>query len=143
MSLGQAAGHAAVQAIGRQVPVQQVDVAQLQRRLHAVGSATIYVSDVLPGHPDFVRVQWWGSLGGLHGLNPSPEKPGQRGIKLHGQYFTANPGHAAELDRQLSPELWKRWSALAESLRVTVPQSPEITRREFIRHVFGQVASEK
>lgn len=113
MSLGQAAGHAAVIAIENEREVQQVNVAALQRRLHADQSATIYVSDVLPGHPDFPAVQWWGTLGGLHGLAPQPDKPGQRGQNIHGQYFEAFPGHAAELDKPLDAELRDRWQKLA------------------------------
>ncbi len=42
-----------------------------------------------------------GLHGGLHGLHPMPEKPGQRGANLHGQYFAATPGHAAQLDNLL------------------------------------------
>src|SRR5690606_32835191 len=75
MSLGQAAGHAAAQALDEDAPVQTIDVTRLQHRLHAAGSATIYVTDVLPGSPDFAAVQWWGLQGGLHGLEPMPAKP--------------------------------------------------------------------
>ncbi len=132
MSLGQAAGHAAAVAIEQDVPVQKVDVAKLQRKLHADGSATIYVSDVLPGHPDFAAVQWWGTLGGLHGLNPMPAKPGQRGEKIHGQYFQANPGHKAELDATLNDALKQRWQNL-----YPLPNSEEIkTRGDWIRQAF-------
>ena len=63
MSLGQAAGHAAATAIADSTPVQRIDVVKLQARLHAAGSATIYVSDVPPEHQDFEAVQWWGSVG--------------------------------------------------------------------------------
>ncbi|WP_206028745.1 FAD-dependent oxidoreductase [Thalassoroseus pseudoceratinae] len=112
MSLGQAAGHAASMAIETDLAVQKVDVAKLQRRLHTDGSATIYASDVLPGHPDFAAVQWWGTLGGLHGLAPMPAKPGQRGEKIHGQYFQANPGHKVELNAPLDDALKQRWQSL-------------------------------
>ena len=112
MSLGQAAGHAAALALQNDLAVQDVPVSRLQRRLHAQGSATIYVSDVLPEHPDFAAVQWWGTQGGLHGLEPMPARPGQRGPKIHGQYYQANPGHAAELDRPLDEATRARWSQL-------------------------------
>ncbi len=112
-SLGQAAGHAAALAIERDIAVQNVDVRALQRRLHAAGSATIYVSDVLPGSADFAAVQWWGTRGGLHGLEPMPTKPGQRGAQLHGQYYEANPGHQVKLDEVLTDELAERWRKLA------------------------------
>jgi hypothetical protein len=123
-SLGQAAGHAAALAIERDIAVQKVDVPALQRRLHAAGSATIYVSDVLPGSPDFAAVQWWGTLGGLHGLEPMPTKPGQRGAKLHGQYYQANPGHQAKLGEVLTEELAARWQKLAKEQGLSTESLP-------------------
>ena len=140
MSLGQAAGHAAAQAIQRGVSVQDIPVRSLQARLHEVGSATIYISDVLPGHADFVAVQWWGTNGGLHGLEPMPEKPGQRGRKIHGQYFEANPGHEADLNRQLDSSTAQRWRVLAlltgldDSVLPTIDTTT--TRGDFIRQTY-------
>jgi hypothetical protein len=137
MSLGQAAGHAAAMAVKEGTAVQKVDVSALQRRLHADNSATIYVSDVLPGHADFAAVQWWGTAGGLHGLQPMPAKPGQRGKNLHGQYYEANPGHAADLDKALDAALAERWHKLAAELGVAVEKLPaaegRLTRGGFIR----------
>ncbi|WP_431192321.1 FAD-dependent oxidoreductase [Rhodopirellula bahusiensis] len=137
MSLGQAAGHAAALAVQQDQPVQQVDVADLQRQLHADGSATIYVSDVLPDSPDFDAVQWWGAGGGLLKLYPAgtPRKP--RGKKLHGQYSEAAPGHAAQLDLPLDAKLEQRWRALAVSIGVALDALPKAndttTRGDFIR----------
>ncbi len=137
MSLGQAAGHAAAMAVAAKKPVQQIDVSRLQRRLHANRSATIYVSDVLPGHPDFAAVQWWGTLGGLHGLQPMPAKPGQRGKNLHGQYYEANPGHEAELGKPLDATLAGRWLKLAGQHSLKTSRLPvadgRTTRGDFIR----------
>jgi hypothetical protein len=139
MSLGQAAGHAAALAVLGAVTVQEVPVARLQRRLHADGSATIYLSDVPPGSPDFVAAQWWGTHGGFHGLAPRPSRPGARGRNIHGQYFEAFPDHAAELDQPLTPDHARRWLALAQSLGNSVPL-PEadgpLTRRDFLRAAF-------
>ena len=132
MSLGQAAGAAAAMAFERQTPVQDVDVATLQRRLHAAGSATIYVSDVLPGDPNFAAVQWWGGRGGLHRL--AAAGPTERGRTQHGQYTAAAPNHAAELDRPLDEATRKQWLRLVEpsdELRQAT------TRGEFIRRAFG------
>ncbi|MCA9227783.1 MAG: hypothetical protein KDA47_19315, partial [Planctomycetales bacterium] len=100
-------------------------------------SATIYVSDVAPSSPDFVAVQWWGTLGGLHGLHPMPKKPGQRGERLHGQYYEASPGHAVELDRTLEPSTAQRWRALARQFGLGLDLLPDAdgkaTRGDFIR----------
>lgn len=133
MSLGQAAGHAAVLAAGDGRGVAAVPVAELQKRLHADGSATIYSSDVPPGHALFAAVQWWGTAGGLHGLEPMPAKPGQRGRNLHGQYFEANPGHEVGLDKPLEPVLRARWLELARGLGVAADAlAAAATRGEFI-----------
>lgn len=140
MSLGQAAGHAAAQAIRDEVPVQQVAVRKLQHRLHQVGAATIYVSDVLPGHPDFEAVQWWGTQGGLHGLNPMPAKPGQRGRTLHGQYCEASPGQAVELDALVNAKTMQRWKAIAFLAGIPESHIPTLsdggTRGDFVRAVY-------
>jgi hypothetical protein len=140
MSLGQAAGHAAGMAVKSRQSVQSIKIAALQRTLHREKSATIYVSDVPPGHPDFEAVQWWGTAGGLHGLEPMPAKPGQRGKNLHGQYYEANPGHEAGLDRPMKADLLARWRDLAMKLGVERGQLPadasQTTRGEFIRAAF-------
>lgn len=139
MSLGQAAGHAASLAIQSGKAVQDVSILALQTKLIHDRSAMIYVADVLPGHPQFDAVQWWGTAGGLHGLNPMPKKPGQRGKNLHGQYYEANPGHAVELGKALDAETRTQWLKLARSLGI---QSPELaaaaTRGDFIRLAFAQ-----
>ncbi len=138
MSLGQAAGHAAAQAIQRGVAVQVINVATLQRVLWNDFSATIYVSDVLPGHRDFAAVQWWGALGGLHRLAPMPKKPGERGAKIHGQYYQATPGHEVGLDLPLTEELRQRWEALLPR-GVTVPVNAQ-TRGDWIRTAFASAS---
>lgn len=137
MSLGQAAGHAAAMALEEDTPVQKVDIARLQRRLHADGSATIYVSDVLPGSPDFAAVQWWGTQGGLHGIEPRQPKNKLRGAKIFSQYSQAAPGHAVQLDAVLSPEMARSWRDLAHRLGIPAEKLPDAdgksTRGEFIR----------
>lgn len=134
MSLGQAAGHAAAMAAESNTAVQEVPVDLLQMKLLEDKSATIYVSDVLPGHPLFKAAQWWGTLGGFHGLNSMPEKPGQRGEKIHGQYYEANPGHAAELDKPLDEETRTRWTELAKAKKASLTGLKEArTRGEFIQ----------
>ena len=137
MSLGQAAGHAAALAAEKSQPVQDVDISKLQRRLHADGSATIYVSDVLPDSPHFAAVQWWGTIGGLHGLAPAFDPPQPRGKNIQGQYYEAPPGHAAELDEPLDPKLAKRWRELAVKVGIDARALPKpdakTTRGDFIR----------
>ncbi len=135
-SLGQAAGHAAHLSRKRKVPVQQVPVPQLQSRLHKVGSATMYMSDVLPGHPDFIAVQWWGTAGGFHGLAATP-KGSPRGKTITGQYSETYPHHEAELSKVLDAELATRWLTLAKQHRLPLEKLPkadgQITRGDWIR----------
>lgn len=132
-SLGQASGVAAGLAIKEQIPVQNVTVKKIQNQLHQQGSATIYFSDVLPGNADYEAVQWWGTLGGFHGLEPAPKRLGQRGENILGQYYQAYPGHAAGLDVPLTEELKSRWSRLAESNGIVLPDQTMKTRGDFIR----------
>lgn len=81
-------------------------------------------------------MQWWGGLGGLHGLEPAPGKPGARGKHIVSQYFEAFPGHAAKLDQPLDGELIKRWSALAKKNNLPVPTESK-TRGDWIRKAFA------
>jgi hypothetical protein len=140
MSLGEAAGYAAHVALLDRVAVQHVEVSKVQRLLHRAGAATIYVSDVLPGHEDFAAVQWWATHGGLHGLAATPAKPGQRGKHIDGQYYEAYPDHAAELPRPLDAALRRRWTGLAEKLNArTDAIASAKTRGEFIRAAYRSV----
>jgi hypothetical protein len=139
MSLGQAAGLAAHQAVAEMIAVQKVSTAKVRTRLHAVGGATVYTSDVPPGHKDFAAVQWWGTAGGLHGLEPSPAKPGQRGKNIISQYSETYPGHDVHLDRVLDAALAERWAKLAKELGVkgNLPKADgKVTRGEWIRAAF-------
>ncbi len=141
-SLGQAAGHAAALALaaGPTPDVRTVNVAQLQRRLHADGGATIYVGDVLPGHADFAAVQWWGSLGGLHGLAP---KPAGRllGPSIEGQHSQGWLNHDADLAKDLDAPLAARWEKLARDSGVPAARLPKAgartTRGDWIRAAFA------
>ncbi len=138
MSMGEAAGHAAHFANARRTTVARVPVPELQSRLHSTGAATIYVSDVLPGDPDFEAVQWWGTAGAWHGLAASPKEPGERGKNIVGQYYEAFPHHTASLGEALTEETRARWNKLAGELGVTpLPTEPELTRGEWLRKVWA------
>ncbi|MGB8166668.1 MAG: FAD-dependent oxidoreductase [Chthoniobacteraceae bacterium] len=138
MSLGEAAGHAAHLANAKKTTLDRVPVAELQAKLHASGAATIYVSDVLPGHPDFAAVQWWGAAGGLHGLAAAPGKPGERGKNIVGQYYEAFPYHAAALDEPLDAKTAARWQKLAGELGVAAfSLEPKMTRGDWLRKVWA------
>lgn len=124
-SLGQAAGWAASLSLEDHQPVQELDVAKLQSLLHRDRSATIYLSDVPPTSPHFAGAQWFGTVGGFHGLAPAGQpKP----KSLGGQYSEAFPGHAARLDAPLDNALAARWLKL-----VNVDSATDLeTRLEFI-----------
>ncbi len=143
MSLGEAAGHAAMLARSKKRSLHRVSVPELQARLHQESSATIYVSDVLPGHADFAAVQWWGTAGGFHGLVPAFEEQGLRGKNIIGQYFEAFPGHAVELDKPLDPTLAARWQKLAGELQIDAKKLPvangKLTRGAWLRAAYAAV----
>jgi len=140
-SLGQAAGHAAHLALqqGNAPDVRTVIVASLQRRLQADNSATIYIADVLPGHADFAAVQWWGTLGGLHGLAPRPAV--LLGKRIQGQHSESWQNHTADLSRVLDPALARRWLSLAKEAGVPEKLLPKadgrLTRGDWIRAAFA------
>ena len=140
-SLGQAAGHAAHLALADAQPdVRKLDTAKLQRRLHADGAATIYVGDVLTGHPDFAAVQWWASLGGLHGLAPKPTGR-LLGKPIEGQHSEGWLNHDAKLATPLDAALAARWRALAAAQKIPAARLPaadgRATRGDFIRAAFS------
>ena len=140
-SLGQAAGHAAHLALADAQPdVRKLDTAKLQRRLHADGAATIYIGDVLTGHPDFAAVQWWASLGGLHGLAPKPTGR-LLGKPIEGQHSEGWLNHDAKLATPLDAALAARWRALAAAQKIPAARLPaadgRATRGDFIRAAFS------
>lgn len=136
-SLGEAAGVAAALAMESTSPVQEVSPQAIQRILHERGAATAYTSDVLPGHPDFVAVQWWSTLGGLMGLE-QPHPAGIRGKGLTGQYSASYPNHEVQLAKPLTPELLAKWQKLCREHDVKIPTiEANSTRGSFIRAAFN------
>jgi hypothetical protein len=145
-SLGQAAGHAAHLALaqGDAPDVRAVEVHELQRRLHADSSATIYVNDVPPGQADFAAVQWWGMAGGLHGLASRPAGA-LLGKQIEGQHNEGWLNHAADLGRPLDAALATRWTALASELGIAAEKLPSVgsrtTRGDFVRAAWRAASS--
>ncbi len=138
--MGQAAGYAANIAVQEEMDVQNVPVKRIQSILHKHGAATIYFGDITPGHPDFEMAQWWGTAGGFHGLAPTPEKKGQRGKHILGQYFEAFPHHDANLDQPMDKELAAKWIAVANELDISDTHIPQThtnkTRRDWLKRVW-------
>lgn len=139
-SLGQAAGHAAHLAAANNTPVKKVPVDKLQDLLHRQGAATVYISDVLPGHADYSVVQWWGTAGGFHGLAPTPGKEGPRGKNITGQYYEAFPNHAAQLEMKMTVELAEKWLEIVKELNLDVQRLPKVndnlTRGDWLRAAY-------
>jgi hypothetical protein len=125
-------------SLDKNLPVQSVPVGAVQHLLHKHGAATIYVSDVLPDSEDFAAVQWWGTQGGLHGLEPAPKTLGERGELITSQYYKAYPRHAAKLDQPLTAELREAWSKLAKTLGLQIEDLEDVQARgNFIRRVYS------
>lgn len=120
------------------LPVQTVSTKAVQRKLWAMGAATIYFSDVLPGDANFAANQWWGTMGGFHGLFSTPDRKQLRGKQIIGQYFEAFPYHAAEPGKPVDEATAARWLALANELAIgTSGLAPGLTRSEWIRILSG------
>ncbi len=132
--LGDAAGTAAALAIKTGQPVQSIKPRDIQRTLHQHQTATIYVSDVPTDHPDFAAVQWWGSLGGLHGLEKKPSGS-PRGKHRLGQYYEYYLGHNVNLDQPLDSETRQRWKEICVEYELPINiDNFKGTRGDFIRH---------
>lgn len=140
-SLGLTAGFAAAHVLKNRLAIQDLYLPALQQQLTDAGIPLIHVSDVPAQSPDFAAVQWWGLQGGLHGLakadpNARPRSPGL--LQL-----TAGtvPGHAADLQETLSPELAKRWQVIALIAGIPLQDQPPVTssmtRADFVRHVWS------
>jgi len=139
MALGQAAGHAAHIAKASEVAVQSVAVLKLQTRLHEAGAATIYLSDIASGDEGFTVAQWWGCLGGFHGLANKPKVYGERGENIVGQYFKPYNEHSAELIRTMDEQTYQVWKPLAMKLGIdekSIPGiGPAITRGDWLKAI--------
>ncbi len=140
MALGQAAGHAAHLARLERHPVQQISVSHLQAMLHEDGAATCYVSDIPPGSLDFSTVQWWATAGGFHEIANRTEPGAHLGKNITGPYFEAFPGHAAELDLALTPEIQSHWIKTATDLHLDKSMLPpadgKVTRRNWLKAAY-------
>lgn len=141
MNMGQAAGVAAGIALQENQPVQDVSVTAIQQQLHARGAATLYISDVLPGDKDFELVQWWGTLGGWHGIERRPQ--GSRtGPEIRDHYDQAFRGHEAQLQQSLTADVRDRWLAIIDNIGLSAENFLEAkSRREFIGWAYEQSVS--
>lgn len=140
-ALGQAAGLAAAQAVQRESAVQDVDVADLQWRLHELGALTLYVSDLgertdvprprwdrpdttfpawlhsVPPESELFRpVQWFGTQGFLHVLVDPDEADSWRADRATGQWRQRIPNHELKPDEVVDEELGQQWLDLAERM---------------------------
>ncbi|WP_168567102.1 FAD-dependent oxidoreductase [Crateriforma spongiae] len=137
MSLGQAAGVATRIAVDRNVAATTIDAVTVRKQLHRSKAATIYISDVREDDENFGIVQAWGSIGGFHHDDHSPQPAdtcGTRGDNIIGQYYEAFPGHTARLDETLSRQTRQRWESLAKrrGIKVSVV-TDSVTRGEWLR----------
>lgn len=139
--MGQAAGLAAHLALAEDRPnVQSVSVPELQTLLHRQGAATLYVSDVPPGHPDFVAVQWIGALGGWHGLVKPRDGVHPDWTTRFGQYCEPFPDHQADLESPINDALLARWREVLPEAKRSLLESASATARtrgELLRVLHG------
>lgn len=105
-----ALGHAAGLAAGLYVQAGRIDVPRLQAQLWQQGQATIYTSDVPPGHPLFGAVQWAGAQGLLQDLVDASSAVLEPLRKRYGlQYSYAFPLHAVGLEEPLEGRVRELW----------------------------------
>lgn len=147
-ALGQAAGIAAAKSIRDDISVRNIDIHDLQLRLHELGALTIYVSDlgeptdvtrpaweqpsedfriwlnkVPPVSPLFRPVQYFGTLGFFHSLvDPESADDWSQG-RSTGQWALRVPYHAFEPDKLVDEALARDWLARAADLGIQSPMS--------------------
>jgi hypothetical protein len=135
-AIGQAAGLAAAQAARRGKAVGDIDVLALQRRLHQLEAATVYVTDVLPGHPQYQLVQRMGNRGFLHDIyDPRRDTPKATEGIPGTQWRTQADLHDARLDAATGEELFAKWS---RRFGRPIGLAPSATRLEVLRWIDAQ-----
>ena len=113
-ALGQAAGIAAALSLQQKVSLEQVEVLDIQGKLHQKGAVTFYVTDVLPGHPAFEAAQYFGTRGFFHSLISSDSVAFEgRGEYLIGQWHGPHPHHQVGVDQIMDNQLAAHWNELA------------------------------
>lgn len=136
--LGHAAGVAAHLALEGSGGVRAVPVSGIQKMLHQQGAATIYTSDVPPGHPLFAAVQFAGLRGFLDDVVDARQAVAQPLKPRHGlQYSFAFPHHFVEPDRAMDERVRRLWLArVPEDKRARVGGA---TRGEFLKSVHAAI----
>lgn len=143
-ALGQASGLAAVQAIKTNKSVQQIDVSQLQKRLHELGAITTYFSDVLPGSPYFKAAQYFGNQGYFHKVKKIENVVFAWPASSHGLGSPAYPNHQANLDKIIDEDTADNWLSMlnheeqkqkAKTDALLKPNG-KITRGDFLLSLF-------
>jgi hypothetical protein len=112
-SLGEAAGMAAVVALGNEKVPHDIDIVVLQTRLHEAGAKTFYTSDVPPSSPYFYAVQFLGNRGFFQHLYPDSlqARVGEHIVKYTWQAFIY---HDVMPEALLDEELKNEWVKLVE-----------------------------
>jgi hypothetical protein len=151
IGLGQAAGVAAAMAIKAGIQVRDVNVLELQLRLHQLGAMTVYVSDLAerptritrpawdppgdyevnlvawpPASPYFSAVQLFGTYGLFHHLiDPADSAGGGQG-KATGQWRLAFADHEVRPHQPIEGSLADAWLELAEEEFGVKPSQPSL-----------------
>ena len=114
-AIGQAVGLAAAQAIHAGQEVRDVDVEQLQRKLHKAGAMTVYLSDIPVTSSLFPVAQYFGTKGFFHQMPEYANVPYVgRGSSdgMRGQHIQAYPYHhiypQKKMDREMAEFWWKK-----------------------------------
>lgn len=139
-ALGEAAGMSAVISLNHDEIPRDIDIVQLQTKLHEAGAITFYVSDVPPGSRYFKAVQFLGNRGFFQHLYPDTLNP-----------YTKEPGGAfaftdVNTQKKLTEELKSEWIGLVgkkfgEEMKEKAIEIAENsrTRGEFIISLYEEI----
>ncbi len=145
-SLGQAAGLAAAIAIDENKELRDINVTELQKKIHESGAITIYFSDVLPGSPYFRAVQFFGQKEFFRHVPSIDTTQFVDHLKfvIHGQYRKAFPHHSVEPKMLMDEKLLYEWLNLVDykSTEAEKQQFLSMNRGEFLNYLYRKIGDE-
>ena len=142
-ALGQAAGLAAAQSVKNKVEPRNININQLQDRLHDLGALTFYTSDVPPGSPYFKAVQYFGNLGLFQDLyDPDKVKdlykrPEKLSDSNENQWTEAFPYHDIQPEKRIETALAEKWITRLDIMdEKLIKQARRMNRGEFLNRLY-------
>ena len=137
-ALGQAAGLAAALSVQSDQNPHEIDITELQRKLHQRGAYTFYTSDVTPESPYFEAIQFLGNRGLFQDMYPVDKMPKRKFVKLSdmAQWTEAYPLHDVKPEITMDNAMAEKWmKKLNIENQNLLNNAPEMTRGDFLNEL--------